>query len=220
MATDRLRVRLEVPGWGASFPEVPYEPLRSDPFPVWLASNSETPSSRHPVVRELELSLLRERVIVKYRGVSLERMWQVLTTGVDVEPTDAPIFCSDDIHKAFEYGGAPSSGNPRGCVFGLRSTALQRSYTSVRRDRSPDEIDRVREIYPYETESNDDEYIRLSRISGLGRNLSYEGAYGYWVPGDAMEAIVALFVFLPPDEIKDFLMDPHAAIQSEASRPS
>lgn len=107
MATDRQRVRLEVPGWGASFPEVPYVPLRSDPFPVWLTSNSETPSSRHPVVRELELSLLRERVIVKYRGVSLEGMWQVLTTGVDVEPTDAPIFCSDDIHKAFEYGGAP-----------------------------------------------------------------------------------------------------------------
>jgi hypothetical protein len=33
----------------------------------------------------------------------------------------------------------------------------------------------------------------------------YEAAHGYWIPGNARDALVAIFRFVHPDQVEDFL---------------
>ena len=49
---------------------------------------------------------LKEMVSLEYRAVSIDRFEYILNNGVDVNPTSAPIFCSD-LEKAMEYGRWP-----------------------------------------------------------------------------------------------------------------
>ena len=166
-----------------------YTRISESPIPIWLVEGTDRPSSHDVPVEELFSKLIKEEQdFPEYRGVKIERLPQILLTGVDVEPTDAPLFASD-IDKAWEY---PSMYEPR-VVYALRKSKMKPSWSLLSPEATEEQIAETRRDYPHQHENG--KYLWFSRIADQGRNLSYEGAYGYWVPGNAREALVAIYLF-------------------------
>lgn len=184
-----------------------YRLVFEDPIPIWLVEGTSRPGREDTPVNELFAKVLAEhQTFPEYRGVEIARLPQVLTSGVDVVPTNAPIFVSD-FDKAWEY---PSTSAPR-VVFALRSNMLKRSFQTLPLDASTAEIADVRTEYPHQHEH--DRCLWFSRIAEQNRNLAYESAYGYWIPGNAKDALLAAFCFGNPDDIL-----PHLVLAIAAAR--
>jgi hypothetical protein len=124
-----------------------------------------------------------------FRGVAPDRFFAVMTTGVDVDPTDAPIYCSD-FDKAWEYGGTSMSKGLR-LVYALDSTKLERTFRTLRLDAAPSEIDEVRQTYPHQHVEHEGS-LWFSRIDRYFPG--YEIPYAYWVPGNAKDALTVVFL--------------------------
>ena len=87
--------------------------LAEHPVPVWqIDTENEFKLSANVALSALEdwaTAVLIESApaegahSLEFRGVPLARLAGVLRTGIDVAPTDAPIFCTDGVDKAFEY---------------------------------------------------------------------------------------------------------------------
>ncbi len=86
---------------------------------------------------------------VTFRGVPLARLADVLRTGIDVTPTDAPIFGTDGVDKAFEYARPVGGGTGPGLILALRGPHLERTFRDLDADASPAEIAVTRETYPH-----------------------------------------------------------------------
>ena len=128
----------------------------------------------------------------RWRAVTFDRLHTVLASGVDVEPSDAPIYVGD-IGKALEYGGAIKWGAREPSVLlGFGSEGLDRTFREVRSDTDQAELDKLRERYPNVTPSADGEMLLLSRIAD--RPFAYEFHYGSWIPGDPFEALRIVLV--------------------------
>jgi hypothetical protein len=121
---------------------------------------------------------------IAFRGVPIDRLAAVLTTGVDVQPTDAPIWC-DDIEKANEYGRSLFGDQTR-VVFALRGRLLEKTFRTLPLEATPSEIAAVRQVYPHLYEEPN--CLHFSRIKDQ-RNLAYE-ASAYWIPGNAKDALL------------------------------
>ena len=166
-----------------------YTQIVKSPIPIWFVEGTSRPSDSDAPVDEVYSMLVKEEHdFPEYRGVKIERLQQILLTGVDVEPTDAALFASD-IDKAWEY---PSMSQPR-VVYALRKSQMKRSWTMLTPGATEEQIAETRREYPHQHENS--EFLRFSRIAEQDRNLSYENAYGYWVPGNAKDALVAIFLF-------------------------
>jgi len=179
--------------------------LTDGPVPIWVVEGTSKPSGNDGPVDDLFGKLITEEgTMPEYRGVEISRLGRVLTTGVDVEPTNAPIYVSD-IDKAWEY---PDWTSPR-VVFALRSKKLKRSWQTLPLDATPEEIANVKQDYPHmsETESS----LRFSRFAEQHRNLAYEAAYGYWIPDNAKDALAAIFLF--GDDTKEVFTSAKKALE-------
>jgi hypothetical protein len=82
---------------------VEFKLLRAEPVPVWAAAIDVETYRHHPPVTE---RALRESFgllgrYTDFRGIGLGRLPTILATGIDVEPTTAPIFVSG-FDKAWE----------------------------------------------------------------------------------------------------------------------
>jgi hypothetical protein len=120
----------------------------------------------------------------------------ILTTGVDVEPTTAPIFVSD-FDKAWEYGGLPK------VVMAFDGTHLQPTCREIIfSETTDDEITGFMGDYPTRIEDRAGERIWLTRFPRTDTRSStpYEAEYARWIPGNPLEALLAVFVFLPDDD--------------------
>ena len=146
-------------------------------------------------VRALELGCLMLGLVTKanrWRAVRFDRLPTVLASGVDVEPSDAPIYVGD-IGKALEYGGAIKWGAREPTVLlGFGTDGLDRTFREVRSDIDQAALDRLKETFPNVTLSADGRMLLLSRIAD--RPVAYEFDYGYWIPGDPLEALRIVFV--------------------------
>lgn len=129
---------------------------------------------------------------VTFRGVPIERLRAVLENGVDVSPTDTTIFCAD-IEKAFEYGRPAWGQAGAGLVYALRGSCLERSFRVLPADASPGEIAEVQRTYPHRYDDPHGQ-LRFTRLTDQV-NPAYEDAYGYWVPGNARDALLAVVLF-------------------------
>src|SRR5271163_3719037 len=73
--------------------------MQTSSVPVWLVIDGDSKPSMlagrdaelYPQLEPADLAVRRPL----FRGVPPTRFLAVLTTGVDVQPTDAPIYCSD-----------------------------------------------------------------------------------------------------------------------------
>ncbi len=72
---------------------------------MWAAAVNAKTHQHHPPITERALRKSFDVLSwdTEFRGVGLDRLPTILATGVDVEPTTAPIFVSD-FDKAWEYG--------------------------------------------------------------------------------------------------------------------
>jgi hypothetical protein len=135
-----------------------------------------------------------------YRGVGLDRLATVLTTGIDVEPSDSVIF-ADFIDKAWEYGGFPK------VILALDPGRLERTFREIPADTPQDELDAVRERFPNVLTSADGETLWCSRMSIEDPRIAspYEWAYAWWIPGDPFEALRAVLLFASEDDTAQIL---------------
>lgn len=122
---------------------------------------------------------------VLFRAVRLANLERTLTTGCDVVPSDSPIFASEFVGKAFEYGG----GNK--AVLAYDATLLKKTFLRVKKTELRDDLLLQ---YPHVVEL-DEEWLHLSRLLGTGRfGESYEEDYAYWIPSDPLEALRVVFL--------------------------
>lgn len=133
---------------------------------------------------------------VEFRGVELGRLPVILATGMDVEPTTAPIFVSD-FDKAWEYGGWPK------VVMAFDGNHLQPTHREIIvSDTTADEITRLMADYPTRIEDPAGERLWLTRFPETDTRAAsqYEAEYARWIPANPFDALLAVFVFLPEDD--------------------
>jgi hypothetical protein len=162
--------------------------LLAEPTPVYLVRHPPTPRSAPLDLTDL-LRLDRELSRCEFRGVGADRLSTVLSTGIDVEPSTAPIYAGD-FDKAWEYGGNPK------VVLSLLASELRRSWVEV--DADADELAATRTDYSTVIPSQDGTRLWCSRLSAddVRVTTSYEAAYCWWIPGDAFKALRAVFIFV------------------------
>lgn len=163
--------------------------LREKPFPVWLCPVHDQSALDRLDTFELELAL--GTYGFAYRGISTDRLAVVMRTGVDVEPPDAPLYVSHDLDKALEYGGLPK------VVLVLRPDHLDRTYREVPAATPDPELSILRNTFPTVEVSTDGSMLWMSRLGSDDprRGPAYEGEYGRWIPGPALDAIHAVLIF-------------------------
>jgi hypothetical protein len=139
---------------------------------------------------------------IAFRGKPIECLRSVIPNGVDVDPTDRTIFCGD-YDKAFEYTRPSSDFDGPGLIYALHGGYLERSHRVLPADASPEQIAEVRKTYPYEYPFPYDG-LYFSRLVGQ-ENTAYEFTFGYWVPGNARDALLAVFLIGRMDEVMEAL---------------
>jgi hypothetical protein len=117
----------------------------------------------------------------------------ILSTGVDVEPTTAPFFVTPHFDKAWEYGGWPK------VIMALDPKQLELTYREIPADTPADEVARLMQDYParFESETGDSFWLTRFPESDTGAGSAYERDYARWIPGNALQALLAVFVFKP-----------------------
>ncbi|OLT00084.1 hypothetical protein BJF90_07225 [Pseudonocardia sp. CNS-004] len=129
-----------------------------------------------------------------FRGVSLDRLPSILRFGIDVQPTDSPIYAGD-FEKAWEYGDFPK------VVMALDPSRTESTCHVIDDDLPQVEIDELKVVYPHVHKVDGQTW--LSRISHTNPTLrGYEAAYGRWIPGDPFETLRAIFVYVSPGNLK------------------
>ena len=126
---------------------------------------------------------------VLFRSVELSRLHQVIHTGCDVVPSNAPLFASQCASKALEYGG------PEKVVMVFDPARLEKTFKKVRKSEPPEFLDQLRADYPSAMELNQ-EWIWLSKLPpGDGRiGTAYETECSFFIPGKPHEALLMLFL--------------------------
>jgi hypothetical protein len=178
--------------------------ISRQPRPILLVELSETINPEFPKVEYVELLKDAARLAEPdvsfldlagcgFRGVSLDRFKVVLSTGIDVEPTNAIIYV-DGFDKALEYGGWPK------VVIALRTDQLDATFREVAADTPPTQLAELGHVFGTKLLSADGSMLWLSRLDAEDSRVTtdYEVAYARWIPGDALGALAAVFVLVHP----------------------
>jgi hypothetical protein len=132
-----------------------------------------------------------------FRGVSIDRLPNILKFGIDVEPTDSPIYVAE-FDKAWEYGEFPK------VVMALASEHMEPTFRVLPVDVLEAEIEVLRRIYPNSYSVDGQTWIsRVSDPNPAARN--YEAAYGRWIPGDPFDALRGIFVYVSAADLDQVL---------------
>jgi hypothetical protein len=117
--------------------------------------------------------------------------------GIDVEPTDARIY-GGALDKAFEYGGTPK------LVLAMRGwsqpdgdrTLLLDKNSRIHKHAEADvDVESIQNTYPYAYPINGESNLYSRFPSLTGAEIKYDQDYGYWIPGDPFDALVAMFIY-------------------------
>lgn len=121
------------------------------------------------------------------RGTTADRLPEILAGGIDVRPTDAPIYAEIGGDKAAEYGCHEDQ-----VIQFLDMDCVEYSYKIVRSDTPPAELEALKRTYPYVDEAAADaDSLWLTRFvpDGNPSRAVYESAFGYFVPEDPRRAL-------------------------------
>lgn len=122
---------------------------------------------------------------VLYRGFSIAQLPAVLDTGLDVAP-QSPFFAT----TSSRYGWRYPSTRDIAAMMVIEGSRAQRSFVYAN-SSAPDKA-----TYPHEYEYVVDGirvHSRFDHMDGRGPHaFSDESFYGYWIPGDAHAALVAV----------------------------
>ena len=166
--------------------------VAGQPVPVWhfIAEAGFQRTKLESVMLETIDKNLSVNLLISCRGVGADRLPVILATGCDVEPTDAPLFVAD-LEKALEYG---DEGDQVIQVF--HHNCLEPSFREREASLSAEERMEIEKDYPNVIPSNDGSYLFFTRLSPDDNRSAtdYERAYGYWIPGNSVEALSALIL--------------------------
>jgi hypothetical protein len=169
--------------------------------PMWLGVLPSAEATLHTPTGLIEtFEIEAELVLCEFRGVGIDQLKTVLAAGIDVTPTDSPIYASD-FKKAWEYGGIPK------VVLALDGQTMERTWRQVPADTPEEVLAPLRDVYPTVLEIDSGEFLWLTRMEASDRRAGtpYEAAYGWWIPGDPWETLQAIFVFAPVDLVTSAL---------------
>lgn len=121
-----------------------------------------------------------------FRGVELDRLSQIVSTGCDVIPSTAPIYASPHAAKALEYGDV---------VMAFDLAKLEKTFREVSKSENPETLDRLRQEYPTVLEMDGD-WLWFSKLPPDDERTGtiYESYYTFFIPGDPREALLLLFL--------------------------
>lgn len=139
----------------------------------------------------LDLIANHDFSMVRYRGVPQGCFETILKTGIDVTPTSATVYLTDDPGKALEYGWDGS----RVLLLAYDQKGISRTYAEVPSETPEAQVQEMMATYATREVSVDGKRIWLSRLSADDprRTTPYEATYGGWFPGDPKDSLVAVF---------------------------
>lgn len=186
-----------------------YQLPSSHPVPIWYVNDGDQSGylERKAVASQAITQAKRAQAVprLEFRGVPIERFSTVLATGVDVEPTDSTIYCAEP-GKAWEYA-VPTGGGHEGpgMIYVLDRECLQPCFRIVSADASLDDIAEARKNYPHQFPGPNGSYY-FSRPADA--HPGYDMEYGYWVPGNARDALLGIFVRGRQEDVAEALKSP------------
>lgn len=125
-----------------------------------------------------------------FRGVDIERIGQILSSGIDVFPSSDPIYagCFD---KAIEYGGIPK------VIIALDPDHLDETCREIPSSTEESVISELKKAFPTEIPAVDGSTIWLTKLScdDPRAGNDYERVYAKWIPGNPFEALRAVIIF-------------------------
>ena len=174
------------------FPPTDVEVLASTPITILVSRRASVRSNESDVSDALDFIadklLLRQGTAqnILFRGVSRNRLGQIVTFGCDVTSTTEPIFASVYPKKALEYGEL---------VMAFDSARLDKTYRKVPKSESPETLNLLRKEYPTVIEEDGNWLWFSRRPPGDGRTGTiYESYYTFFIPGDQHEALLMIFL--------------------------
>jgi hypothetical protein len=172
--------------------------FRSDPVPVFLVrydGSFDLPSALSTFLEDLLRAhgeaVYGRALSLGFRTVGFDQMEQVLERGCDLNPVDAPMFVAE-LEEALDIEAADRF------VLGFDRDVLRPTFEEVPTTTPPDEIARLKAIYPTYEYALDGETIWFSRLDEKDprRTTLYEAAYGRYIPSDPWQALKALIVLV------------------------
>ena len=190
LLVNRLQSYVDGAAAYGACPPVDLEVLADTPYTILIslresAHGDRLSSALECIARKLFRSSNNAQKFL-FRGVNLSRLSQVTSTGCDVTPPTAPIHASPYANKALEYGEV---------VMVFNSAKLDKTFRRVQKSESPEKLSRLREEYPTVTEVDSD-WLWFSKLP-LGDDrigTIYESHYTFFIPGDAHEALLLIFL--------------------------
>jgi hypothetical protein len=124
------------------------------------------------------------------RGVEIDRLPVILSTGCDVEPSDAPFFAGP-LRKALEYGCTTDQ-----VIQVFHTASLEPSWRECPAGLSAADRNQIEANYPTVIPSVDGSHLWFTRFKFEDTRAAtdYERTYGYWIPGDPGKALAALIL--------------------------
>ena len=144
--------------------------------------NWDLGSEMESIARKISNSDLDRKFL--FRGVKLERLESVVTSGCDVIPTTSRIFATDYPNKALEYGEV---------VMVFDATKLEKTFVGVPKSENAETLSYLRVKYPLEREIGETLWFSLAP-KDFRFGTSYEEFYSYYIPGNAREALLMIFL--------------------------
>lgn len=170
--------------------------VTNEPFDLFFVDcPSGTPSdaaeSCYALMGDIEMQYLD----CEFRGVELDRLEAITRNFVDVEPSDAVVFAAD-LEKALEYGDWPK------VVMALRRKAMKRPFKTLPEAATQSDLEATQREYPTIIRLDDGSFY-CSRLpkNHTCINTPYEWGYGWFIPGDAKEALAAIFIICRPEDL-------------------
>jgi len=195
--------------------------LLAEPLPLLHVEVAEELPESSPMPFD-SMELLRQSALLlgetfngllacRFRGISLDRLSVVLRTGIDVEPSDSPIY-ADFLDKAWEYGGVPK------LILALDLSGLERTFKEIPADTPAGEVARLQERYPtLLPPSAGGTTIWLSRLAECDPHIAtpYEYNSAWWIPGDPFTVLKCALLFGRhsddlPERVKTILATLHS----------
>jgi hypothetical protein len=192
-ALDRLQSQVDGGAEYGLFPAIDLELVSDAPITILVSPRlRENRADLSAALGFIASKSLQKRIggtEVLFRAVEITKLGQVIRTGCDVVPSNAPLFASDYASKAWEYGGTNK------VVMVFERARLQETFKKVRSSEAPEILRRIRSEYPSAKEIDRD-WLWFSRLPlGDGRIATvYETDYSFFIPGNPQEALLMVFL--------------------------
>lgn len=169
--------------------------LRKEPCPVILIAGSMVGNVLEHLLFPLEYLATKVFKCADdsnpnvFRSVGIDRMTQIMASGCDVCPTDASFF-PGNLQKSIEYGGHNK------VILLFDRTRLERTHKVIAADTDPKLLEEARKTFPTCVPLEDGKSLWFSRIPSNDPtvNSTYEETWGYFIPGDPWQALLAIFL--------------------------